>query len=698
MKSGRERAANSVGKIPSGQKRAPDTSMKATPSSSSPSPSRVAPILVVAGLSLLVLLVFWQVGGHSFINYDDGQYIWENPHVQGGLSKESVSWAFTTFYAVNWHPLTWLSHMTDVQLFGLDAGWHHRMNVLFHLANTLLLFLVLWRMTGGLWRSAFVAALFAVHPLHVESVAWVSERKDVLSTLFWLLTMGAYLEYVRRPSVSRYLPVFVFLALGLMCKPMLVTLPFVLLLLDWWPLGRMSAEGAPASERWRLSLPTVYRRVWEKMPLLGLSAISCVVTYIAQSQGKAVVSLGRITIGPRLSNTLVSYAVYLEQMVWPSSLAVIYPHPAIIGGDIAVWKVAGSVLLLAGISWLVWRERQRRPYLALGWLWYLGTLVPVIGLVQVGGAAHADRYTYVPLIGVFIAAAWGVPELIPTGRWRERILGVSAGAVLAALAVTAWFQAGYWRDNITLYSRSLVVTEGNWMVLSNLGGAYEDRGEHVRARECFMEALRIKPEYAPAWYNFGVSTASLGRQEEAIGYYMEALRVEPEYAPALNGLGLARKQLGRLQEAAENFSEAVRIDPEYVDAWYNLGVVDASLGRVQEAIACFRATVRIKPKHASAWYNMGLAQARLGRIREASENFAEAVRIDPGHGNAWYNMGIADAQLGRIQEAIACFRETVRVKPDFAEAWNSLGLIYEKLGRREEAEDCFREAGRLKGR
>ena len=638
------------------------------------------------------------MGGFSFINYDDGQYVWENLHVQGGLSKEGVSWAFTTFEAANWHPLTWISHMTDVELFGLDAGWHHRVNVLFHLANTALLFLVLWRMTGGLWRSAFVAALFAVHPLHVESVAWVSERKDVLSTLFWLLTMGAYLGYVRRPSVRRYVPVFVFLALGLMCKPMLVTLPFVLLLLDWWPLGRMSREGSPVSEQWRLSMPMVFRRIWEKAPLLGLSAISCVITYIAQSQGKAVVSLGRITIGPRLSNALVSYAIYLEQAVWPSSLAVIYPHPTILGSSIPAWKVAGSVLLLAGISFLAWRERQRRPYLAAGWLWYLGILVPVIGLVQVGGAAHADRYTYVPLIGVFIAAAWGVPELLPERGWRQLTLGVSAAAVLAVLAAATYYQVGYWRDNITLYSRSLVVTEGNWMVLSNLGAAYESRGEHSKASTYFLEALRIKSDYPPAWYNLGVSTGSLGRQEEAIGYYREALRLEPVYSLAWNGLGLAQTKLGRNQEAAESFAEAVRIDPDHLDAWYNLGVVDARLGRNQEAIASFRQSVRIKPKYASAWYNMGLAQARLGRIREAAENFAEAVRIDPDHGNAWFNRGVAEANLGRIQEAIACFRETVRVKPDFAEAWYSLGVVYEKLGRRNEAEESFREARRLKGR
>jgi tetratricopeptide (TPR) repeat protein len=627
---------------------------------------------VVVGLSLLVLVVFWQVGGHSFINLDDGLYVYKNPHVREGLTKEGVLRAFTTFDAANWHPLTWISHMTDVQLFGLDAGWHHRVNVLFHLANTALLFLVLWRMTGGLWQSAFVAALFAVHPLHVESVAWVAERKDVLSTFFWLLTMGAYL------------PVFVFLALGLMCKPMLVTLPFVLLLLDGWPLGRLSRE-------------VLGRRILEKTPLLVLSAVSSVLTYIAQSQGKAVISLGDLPFGPRLSNALVSYAVYLEKAVWPSSLAVFYPHPATIGVGIPAWKVAGAVLLLAGISFLVLRERQRRPYLVVGWLWYLGTLVPVIGLLQVGAAAYSDRYTYVPLIGVFLAVAWGVPELLPKWRWRQGVLCVAAGAVLTALTIAAYLQVGYWRDNFTLYPRTLAVTEGGWLIFLNLGSAYGERGEFSKASTYYREALRIKPDYVEAWYGLGLVSANQGRQEEAIGCYKEALRYKPDFVPALYSMGQAQTELGRIREASEDYAEAVRIDPEYVDAWYNLGVIDTRLGRIEEAIACFRETVRIKPTHASAWYNMGLAQARLGRVEEAAGSFAEAVRIEPDHGNAWFNLGVAVARLGRDQKAIECFRETVRVKPDFAEAWYSLGVVYEKLGRRKEAAESFREARRLKG-
>jgi len=600
-----------VGKSPSGKKRDPGTSISAKAV-----PSPVVPILVIAGLSLLVLLVFGQVGRHPFINYDDDVYVYENPHVRGGLSKEGVSWAFTTFDAANWHPLTWISHMTDVQLFGLDAGWHHRVNVLFHLANTVLLFLVLWRMTGGLWQSAFVAALFAVHPLHVESVAWVAERKDVLSTLFWLLTMGAYLGYVRRPSVRRYLPVFVFFALGLMCKPMLVTLPFVLLLLDGWPLGR-------------LSVPTLGRRILEKTPLLGLSTVSCIITYVAQGRGKAISSLDVIPLGLRVSNALVSYVAYLWKAVWPAPLAIFYPHPATVGAGIPAWKISGAVLLLAGISFLALRERQRRPYLAAGWLWYLGTLVPVIGLVHVGGAAHADRYTYVPLVGVFIAVAWGISDSLSGWRWRRPVLWASGGAVVVALSAAAWIQAGYWRDNVTLYSHAVAVTEKNWMALTNLGAAYEESGKPQEAVICYQKALRIKPEYAHAWYNLGVASGKLGRVQESIGYYREVLRIDPTYVNAWYNLGLASAKQGQLQEAIGYFLETVRIKPGNALAWYNLGVAHARLGLIQEAIGYIRESLRMDPKYAKAWQLQGIIYEKLGRRKEAEDSFREAERL-PG--------------------------------------------------------------------
>jgi len=651
----------------------------------SDAPSRTVLPLIALGLSLLVLAVYGQTGNHAFITLDDAEYVYRNPHVRDGLSMEGVRWAFTTFHAANWHPLTWLSHMTDVELFGLDAGWHHLVNMALHLANAVLLFLVLWRMTSGLWQSALVAVLFAVHPLHVESVAWVAERKDVLSTLFWLLTMGAYLDYVRRPGVARYLLVAVLFALGLMCKPMLVTLPFSLLLLDWWPLGR-------------LSRPVVARRVLEKAPLLALSAVSCVITYMAQGSGKAITTIKHVPFGVRVSNALVSYVAYLWRTVWPASLSVFYPHPASVRAGIPAWEVAGAALLLAGLSFLAFRERHRRPYLAVGGLWYLGTLVPVIGLVQVGGAALADRYTYVPLIGVFIAAAWGVPDLLSGRSWRRLALTVAGGATVAALTAAAYVQAGYWRDSVTLFSRSLAVTERNWMARTNLGIAYDELGRTREAVRQYREALRIDPEYAEAWYDLGISTEKLGDPKEAIGYYREALRLDPEFAEAWYNLGVSTEKTGLQREAMEYYRNAVRSDPEFAKAWYNLGLGHARMGEVEEAVGFFREAVRNDPKYAEAWHNLGVAHVKLGRPGEAVGYFGEAVRIAPDFANAWYGMGLAYAGLGRFRDSVVCFRKTVQVRPDFAEAWRKLGSAYAEIGDQRQADESFREAQRLVGK
>ncbi len=602
--------------------------------------------LVVVGLAILILSVYWQVGGYSFIGFDDDIYVYENPHVQRGLIKDNVKWAFTTFHASNWHPLTWLSYMVDTELFGSSAAWHHRMNMLCHLLNTELLFLVVWGMTGGIWQSAFVAALFGVHPLHVESVAWVAERKDVLSTLFWVLTMGVYLRYARRPTVWRYLPVAFFFGLGLMCKPMLITLPFVLLLLDWWPLGRMTPVDYLDSSSWPFSLSRLSRLAWEKAPLLGLSAISCIVTFLAQTKGDAVRSLDYIPFGMRISNAFVSYVAYLGKVVWPSSLAVFYPHPAGTQAGVPVWEVAGAVLLLGGLSFLAWWQGQRRPYLIVGWLWYLGTLVPVIGLVQVGNQAMADRYTYVPLIGLFIAMAWGIPNVFSSGRFRLLVLGLLGGGVVVALSVVAWSQTGYWRDSVTLFSRALTVTQDNWLAWNNLGVTYDKLGQPQQAISYYREALRIKPDFTKAWNNLGTAYHELGQPQQAIRYYREALRIRPDYVEAWNNLGAAYDKLGQAQQAIPYYEEALRIKPDYADAWYNLGVVYDKLGQAQQAIIYYREALRFKPDYADAWYYLGLVYARHGQL----------------------------------QQAIACFREALRIKPDFKEAQNNLGVA-ENLGK-----------------
>jgi tetratricopeptide (TPR) repeat protein len=557
--------------------------------------------IVVSILSVLVTSLYWQVGEFAFVNIDDIQYVYKNSPVLQGLTKESVAWAFTTFDAANWHPLTWLSHMADVESFGLDAGWHHRVNLLLHLLNTALLFLVLQRMTGGLWQSAFVAALFGVHPLHVESVAWVAERKDLLSTLFWILTMGAYVRYVRSPGAGRYVLVAACFASGLMCKPMLVTMPFALLLLDWWPLGRLG--GGPISPK------EVFRLFREKIPLVVLSAASCAITYVAQVEGGAVKLLGVVPTGLRVSNAIVSYARYLVKTVWPASLAVFYPHPASLHAGIPAWQVAGAALLLAGCSILALRQCRCRSYLAVGWFWYLGTLVPVIGLVQVGGQAFADRYTYVPLIGIFLIVAWGIPEALGGWRHRKAALAVASVAAVAVFSAATWNQAGTWRNDFTLNGQALRVTEKNWLAWNNLGVAFEKAGRPDQAIAYYREAVRIRPDYSYAWYNLGSIYGNIGQQRQAIASYRETVKADPEFADAWNNMGAAYSILGQYQEAIVSYREAVRVRPDYANAWYNLGLVYVLLNRPEMALDISRQLRRIDPEKSEALLaRMGFAR------------------------------------------------------------------------------------------
>ncbi len=438
------------------------------------------PLLIISLLlSIITFMAYWQVTHCDFTTFDDPMYVTENSHIQDGLTVEGIIWAFTTGHAADWQPLTCISHMADVQLFGLQPGWHHLTNLLFHLASTLLLFLVLHRMTKALWQSAFVAALFALHPLHVESVAWVAERKGVLSTFFWMLTMGTYVSYVARPGLTRYLALLLCFALGLMAKPMLVTLPFVLLLLDYWPLQRLEQKELPQEVLKPLSRdkkkgkstpppvkapvqpvgrwPLIRPLLTEKIPLFVLAVLSSIVTYLAQYHGGAVGSLEVLPLGARIANAFVSYTAYMVKTLWPTNLAVFYPHP----GSWPLWQVLGSVVLLLAITALVIRGAKKRPYAAVGWLWYVGTLVPVTGLVQVGSHAMADRYTYIPLVGLFIIVAWGVPELLKKWPYRKEALIALSALCLLCLFLVTWRQVGYWRNSIALYDHALEVIGRN---------------------------------------------------------------------------------------------------------------------------------------------------------------------------------------------------------------------------------------------
>ena len=495
--------------------------------------------------------------------------------------------------------------MLDVELYGFDPGAHHLTNLWFHIANTLLLFGLLHRMTGALGRSAFVAGLFAVHPLHVESVAWLAERKDVLSTLFGMLTIWAYVDYGGRPGPRRYGAVLLFFALGLLAKPMLVTLPFVLLLLDFWPLGRVRMGSNPAGD-WAFSrdgCSTMVRLVWEKIPLLALAAASSVVTFVIHRRGGAVISLGATPLNLRLENAWISYLAYIGKMLWPAHLAVFYPYAQSQSG----WWATAAFLGLVGISVAVIRAGPRRPYLLVGWFWYLGTLVPVIGLVQVGDQAMADRYTYVPLIGLFIVVAWGVPELLARWPLPRLALPAAAGLVILACAITAWGQVQYWEDSTTLWTHTLAVTTGNNIAHNNLGVSLADQGKLDEAIAHYCEALRIKPDYANAHNNLGVALADRGKTDRAIAHYSEALRIQPDYADAHINLGVSLAEQGKVDQAIVHFTEALRIQPDSAKAQNDLGVALASQGKVDQAIAHFTEALRIQPDYADAQKNLGIA-------------------------------------------------------------------------------------------
>lgn len=620
-------------------------------------------------LALTVLAVFLPAGGHEFLGYDDDAYVTDNPHIKQGWSGESLRWAFFSHHANNWHPLTWLSHQLDYTLFGVSPRGHHLVSVALHALNTALLFFVLRFLTGALWRSALVAALFGLHPLHVESVAWVAERKDVLSALCWFLALGAYGLYVRKPGVRRYGLLCLLFALGLMAKPMVVTLPFVLLLLDWWPLGRLSPDrlkpspaapapppprrkkkrrdekivrgrkpaggdkAQPSAPRWSALWPLV----WEKLPLFALSAVSAGITLFVQTESGAVKSLEVFSLGARIANALVSYVRYLGMTVWPVDLALLYPHPR----GVLLGPALAAAAALGLVTFLSFRYGRRFPYLVTGWLWYLGTLVPVIGLVQVGGQALANRYTYVPLVGLFCLVAWGAADL--AGR-KAGGRGLAAGLAVAAvglLALQARQELAYWKDSATLFSRALAVTKNNYAMHNNLGVILKNQGRLDEAIGHFREALWIHPAAEKTHTNLGNALLLQGEAHEARKHLLEALRLEPRSAMAHANLGDAALALQRPDEALADYRRALALEPNLAAAHYNIGSLLASRGELEEAIHHFQEAVRIRPDYAKAHNNLGSALFLCGRLDEAIGHLQEALRLNPDYAMARQNL--ADA-------------------------------------------------------
>jgi tetratricopeptide (TPR) repeat protein len=631
--------------------------------------------LVCLFFVISILAVYWQMRNYDFINYDDNLYVTVNPYVQSGLNLKSIAWAFTSTHASNWHPVTWLSHMLDCRLYGMNPGQHHLTNVLFHILNTLLLFFVFKRMTGELWPSGFIAALFALHPLHVESVAWLAERKDVLSTFFWMLTMWSYVRYVERSEFGRCLPVLLFFILGLMAKPMLVTLPFVLLLLDCWPLKRFhlvtSGDGShcgPGS--FYLGM------VWEKTPLFLLSGASCVVTYIAQKSSGAVSSLAVIPFHVRIHNAIVSYVSYIGKMIWPYKLAILYPYPK----SMILWQVAGAGVLLAVISVVVFRMVKTKPYFAVGWFWFLGTLVPVSGLVQVGSQAMADRYTYVPLIGLFIIIAWGVPDILAKWRYKKNILAISALFVLSAVMICTMFQVRNWRNSITVFQHAVDVTENNYVAYEKLGEALAAVGQIDLAIKHYSEALRIRPDFMSTHLSMGIALREKGNYDEAIRHFLEALRINPDNAMVHNNLGVVLARKGNDKEAVSQFYEAIRIDPDYAGAYYNLGKIFENQGKFEDAILFYRKTLHFNPNMTQTLYNLSwiLATHKHKKIRNGQEavKFAKSLSKITQYKQALAldSLAAAYAEVGRFDDAVLTAKKALKLALDQGPEELVLGL------------------------
>jgi len=521
--------------------------------------------VISLSLILAILVVYYQTNNYDFVLLDDDVYITNNPFIKGGWNSENIKWAFSNSHGGFWIPLTWLTYMVDSQLHGLDAGYYHITNVIFHIFNTLLLFFLFRQMTGDIWRSGFIAALFAVHPVHVESVAWVSERKDLLFGFFWFLTMWSYHRYIKQPDISRYSLVILFFIAGLMSKPMIVTLPFVLLLCDYWPLKRFQFEKYQQNDAAYQNI-SIFKMVLEKVPLLLLSIGASVLTFLQQQAHGAVSSIEKSPINHRIANVLVSYVKYLAKMLWPHDLTAMYPYPP----SIPFWEIAGACLVLAFISLLTVKYLARHPYLSIGWLWFMGTLVPVIGIIKIGSHAMADRYTYMTFIGLYIMIAWGAPEIFNQFRYKKVVLASAAVVIIAVLMSTAKIQTSYWANSIRLFTHAIEVTHDNFLAYRNLGLALSYSGELDKAFPYFKQALRINPKSAKSYNDIGTYLMLKGKYDDSIGYFKKALYFQPNFPKAHNNWGLVLMAKKKYAEAVGHFQKALRADPAFASAHDNL--------------------------------------------------------------------------------------------------------------------------------
>ena len=655
-------------------------------------------------LTGIVWIAFGQTLHHEFVNYDDGSYVYANPRITSGLTLGNVAWAFTHFRAGNWQPLTAISHMLDCQLYGLRPWGHHLTNVLLHAAAVILLFLALWRLTGNLWASAFVATLFAIHPLRVEPVAWVSGRGDILSGLFFMLTLWAYARYARseRFSPGRYMTVVVFFALGLMCKPTLVTVPFVLLLLDYWPLqriqksdvrGQKSAVAAPLRGALQHRSAPWFHLIAEKIPLFALSAASCVAAILARE-----VTPGEVhhAFAERAGNAALFYIAYLAQMIYPAHLAVLYPYPK---GGPSVIEVVLALLLLLIVSIVLFRWRKTYPFALTGWLWFLGMLVPMIGIVQIGSIARADRYTYLSEIGLYILGTWGTMELYKKPGRKREILSVAALVITGAFITRSYFQGAYWQNSETLWRHAVDVTRNNYIAQNNLAGALLEKGDLNEAITHYRQALDIEPRVVQIQSNLGNALVRVGEVEEAIAHLQKALQIDPGYAEAYNFFGNALMKKGQTEEAISYYQKAVQLDTSYADAHNNLGAAFWRNGQLEEAIAHYKEAVAIQPGSAETQFNLGNALARTGDWASAIACYEAALSTERDSvkvAKVRNNLGGALEKIGKSDEAFEQFTKAVQSNENYPEAHCNLARMLAQQGRRDEAVAHLKEALRLR--
>jgi len=627
---------------------------------------------VVVFLAVIVWVVFGQTLGFGFINYDDPDNVSQNANVMAGLNLKGIAWAFTHTVVGRWAPLTVISHMADCQLYGLWAGGHILTNVLLHTISAILLFFVLWQMTAALWRSAFVATVFAIHPLRVETICWVSARGDVLNTFFFVLTLGAYLRYVRKPqSHVRYWTVACLFALGLMTKSMIVTLPFVLLLLDYWPLERFPRTFNKGNY-WSATRGLVL----EKVPLFALAIISSVATFLA-IRGIPVDRIENDSIVQRVCNSLISYAIYLRQMVYPAGLAIPYITPV---HGVSYGQTALALMILAGISYAAFYLWKTKPWFAVGWLWYVGMLVPVIGIVQISYYAHADRYTYLPQIGLYLAVIWGVVDMSASLRHRGLLLGGLSGVVIVALTICARVQTSYWRDNESLWRHAIACTQDNYMAYSNLGNALLKNGRTDEAMSAYKKSMEINPKYAVTYYNMGLALFQKGEVDEAIASYQKAIENNPEYADPENNLGNALLQKGELDQAISHYRRAVELKPGLAEISYNLGGALLQKGDLDGAVASYQKAIEIQQDYAEAHCKLGDVFLRGGREEQAIPQYQRAIEIRPDFAEAETNLGTALVQKKEIDEGIAHYQKAIELKPDFVEAHYDLANAFLQNG------------------